>query len=160
MHGIIKIIKSLENSALLIDGAAETVKHEIKNQEGGFVGVMMTPTAALIIAPMASSLTQPVASSLINAISEKRVMKEGKGEEGGTNLLLSLPLMVKFLAKGVIRAGKGYNNIYKFLVLLHPLSNSKITKHFNYEPWFNAVYSRDNLPGRWRLFHKSLWQTK
>ena len=53
MHGIIKIIKSLENLGLLIDGAAETVKHEIKNQEGGFVGVMMTPIAALIIARMA-----------------------------------------------------------------------------------------------------------
>ena len=32
MDDIIKIIKSLENSSLLIDGATETVKHEIKKK--------------------------------------------------------------------------------------------------------------------------------
>ena len=30
-------------------------------------------------------------------------------------------------------------------VPLHPLSNIKITKYFNYEPRFNGVFSRDNL---------------
>ena len=35
MDDIIKIVESLENSGLLIDGASETVKHEVKkNQEG------------------------------------------------------------------------------------------------------------------------------
>ena len=33
-----------------------------------------------------------------------------------------------------------------FLVLLHPLSNIKITKYFSYEPRFNGFYLRDNLP--------------
>ena len=34
-----------------------------------------------------------------------------------------------------------------FLVLLHPLSNNiDVTKHFNYEPRFNGVFSRNNLP--------------
>ena len=36
MNNIIKIIKSLEDSSVLIDGVAETVKHEIKKQEGWF----------------------------------------------------------------------------------------------------------------------------
>ena len=52
--------------------------------------------------------------------------------------------------KGVTRGGRGYNNMdhmdKKFLVLLHTLSNIEITKYFNYEPRFNAVFSRDNLP--------------
>ena len=30
MDDIIKIVESLENSGLLIDGASETVKHEVK----------------------------------------------------------------------------------------------------------------------------------
>ena len=34
---IIKIIKSLENSCVLIDAVTETVKHEINKQEGGFL---------------------------------------------------------------------------------------------------------------------------
>ena len=33
----------------------------------------------------------------------------------------------------------------KILVLLHPVSNIKITKYFSYEPRFNGVFSRNNL---------------
>ena len=34
----------------------------------------------------------------------------------------------------------------QFFVPLYPLSNTEITKYLNYEPKFNGVYSRDNLP--------------
>ena len=43
-------------SGLLIDCAAETVKHEIKEQEAGFHSAIMTPMAASLITPMTSSL--------------------------------------------------------------------------------------------------------
>ena len=36
MNDIIKIVKSLEDSGVLIDGITETVKHEIKKQESRF----------------------------------------------------------------------------------------------------------------------------
>ena len=36
MNDIIKIIKSLENVSVLIDGATETVKHELKTKSGFF----------------------------------------------------------------------------------------------------------------------------
>ena len=39
MNGIIKIMKSLEDSAVLIDGVTETVKHEIKNNKADFLKV-------------------------------------------------------------------------------------------------------------------------
>ena len=67
---IIKIVESLEKSGLLIDGATETAKHEIRNQAGRFLRDMMAPMAASLIAPMACSMIQPVTSSL-NAISGK-----------------------------------------------------------------------------------------
>ena len=38
MNDIIKVIKSLEDSGVLIDGVTETVKCKIKKQEGGFLG--------------------------------------------------------------------------------------------------------------------------
>ena len=47
---IIKIVESLENSGLLIDGASEKVKHEIKKQEGGFLPAMVAPVLASLIA--------------------------------------------------------------------------------------------------------------
>ena len=37
LNDIIKIIKSLEDSGVLIDRVTETVKHEIKKQKGGFL---------------------------------------------------------------------------------------------------------------------------
>ena len=75
MDKIIKIVKPLEKSGLSIDGATETVKHERKKQEGGFLGAMMAPMPASLIA---SSWIQPVDSSLINAISVKEVTRAGK----------------------------------------------------------------------------------
>ena len=43
MNQIIRIIKSLEDQAILIDGVTATVKHEIKNQESGFYGTLLAP---------------------------------------------------------------------------------------------------------------------
>ena len=71
MDDIIKIVKSLENSGLLIDGATETVEHKTKNQKGRFLGAMMAPMDVSLIAPMASLLIKPTTSSFINAISGK-----------------------------------------------------------------------------------------
>ena len=47
-------MKLLEDLGLLIDGATEKVKHEIKKQEGIFLGAMMAPMAASVIASLAS----------------------------------------------------------------------------------------------------------
>ena len=37
MNDIIKIIKSLEDLGVLIDGVTETAKHEIKNKKADFL---------------------------------------------------------------------------------------------------------------------------
>ena len=49
MNGIIKIIKSLEDSVVLVDDATETVKHEIKKQEAGFIGALLASLAASLV---------------------------------------------------------------------------------------------------------------
>ena len=36
MQDLLKIIKSLENSGILLDGITETVKNEVKEQKGCF----------------------------------------------------------------------------------------------------------------------------
>ena len=83
MDVIIKIVKLLEDSGLLIDCAIEIVKHETKKQECGFLGAIMAPIATSLIAPMPSSLIQPMTSSWINinAISGKGVMRPGKDKK-------------------------------------------------------------------------------
>ena len=39
---IIKIIKSLEDLGVLLDGVTETVQHEIKKRQGGFLGPLLS----------------------------------------------------------------------------------------------------------------------
>ena len=124
MDNVIKIIKTLENSGLLIGGASKTVNHEVEKQERGFLPAMMVPMAASLIASMASSLIQSVAYPLINAITGKGVIKAGKGQEDGILPLLTLPSMMKLLGKEVTSAGKGDNNMNhmdKILVLPNPI---------------------------------------
>ena len=76
MDGFMRIVKLLDDSGLFIDVATGTVKHEIKKRRWIFW------CYDSLIAPMASSLIQPASSSIINAISDKRVMSAGKGQEG------------------------------------------------------------------------------
>ena len=55
MSDIIKIIKSLEDSGVLIDGVTETVKCEIKKQEEKqFLGGLLAPIAVSILEPVIS----------------------------------------------------------------------------------------------------------
>ena len=56
MNDIIKIIESLEDSGVLIDGLIKTVKHEVNKQEDGFLGVLLAPLAASLIGPVISSV--------------------------------------------------------------------------------------------------------
>ena len=58
MNDIIKIKNTLEDECVLIDGVTETVKHEIKRQEGGFRGALLPPLVA--------SLVQPIIYSVVN----------------------------------------------------------------------------------------------
>ena len=49
MHDIIEIIKSLENSSLLIDGVSEIVKHKIGKQKGRFIGMLLGTLGASML---------------------------------------------------------------------------------------------------------------
>ena len=70
-NDIIKIIKSLEDSNLFIDGITETVKHKIKKQESGFLPALL--------ALLAASLVQPVISSVVKGINRRGVRRAGRG---------------------------------------------------------------------------------
>ena len=70
MNDISKVIKSLEDLGILIDGVTETVKHEIKKQ-GGFLGALL--------APLPTSLVQPVVSSVVKGISGRGARRAGWG---------------------------------------------------------------------------------
>ena len=41
MDDLIKIVKSLEDSALLLKGVTESVQNEVKEQNGGFLSMLL-----------------------------------------------------------------------------------------------------------------------
>ena len=64
MEDLIRIVKSLEDSGLLINGVTETVKHEIKEQKGGFLSTLLGALGA---------------SLLGNLLIGREINKKGKG---------------------------------------------------------------------------------
>ena len=49
MEDIIKIVKSLEDSGLLLKGVTETVQNEVKEQKGGFLSILLGTLGASLL---------------------------------------------------------------------------------------------------------------
>ena len=49
IEGIIKIVKSLENSGLLLEGVIETVQNEVKEQKGRFLSMLLGTLGAKLL---------------------------------------------------------------------------------------------------------------
>ena len=64
MDDILKIVKSLENSGLLLKGVSDTIQHEAKEQRGGFLSMLLCTLGA---------------SSLGDKLSGKGVIRAGEG---------------------------------------------------------------------------------
>ena len=65
INDIIKIVKSLDDSGLLLKGVTETVQNELKEQKGGFLSILLGTLGA---------------SLLGNAIFGKGIYRAGKGK--------------------------------------------------------------------------------
>ena len=80
MEDVIKIVKSLEDSGLLLKGVTETVQNEVKEQKGGFLSMLLGTLGA---------------SLLGNILTGRGIYKAGKGQ--GINRA----------GQGIVRAGYG-----------------------------------------------------
>ena len=49
MEDIMKTVKSLEESGLLIIGVSERIKYKAKKQKGGFLGILLGTLAASLL---------------------------------------------------------------------------------------------------------------
>ena len=68
MDDILKIVKSLKNSGLLLKGVSETIQHEAKEQRGGFL--------SMLLGTLGASLLRDVLSK---GLSGKGVIRAGEG---------------------------------------------------------------------------------
>ena len=88
MEDLIKIVKSLEDSGLLLKGVTESVQNEVKEQKGGFLSMLLGTLGA---------------SLLGNFLTGKGVNRKGKGIHGA--------------GEGIVRAGEGNRDFYNCLIL-------------------------------------------
>ena len=77
MKYIIKIVKSLEDSGLLLKGVTETVQNEVKEQKGGFLSMLLGTLGA-------SLLGNILAGKGINRAGEG-IVRTGYGNKKGQN---------------------------------------------------------------------------
>ena len=49
INDIIKIVKSLENSGVILKGVSETIQHEAKEQRGGFLSMLLGTLSASLL---------------------------------------------------------------------------------------------------------------
>ena len=54
MDEILKIVKSLENSGVLLKGVSETIQHEAKEQRGGFLSMLLGTLGASLLGDVIS----------------------------------------------------------------------------------------------------------
>ena len=80
MTDIVKVVKSLEDSGLLLKGVTETVQNEVKEQKGGFLSMLLGTLGA---------------SLLGNLLTGRGVNRAGKGRR------------INRAGEGVLRAGYG-----------------------------------------------------
>ena len=52
MNDILKIVESLEDSGVLLKGVSETIKNEAKEQNGGFLSMLLGTLAASLLGNM------------------------------------------------------------------------------------------------------------
>ena len=68
MDDILKIIKSLEDSGVLLKGVCETIQHEAKEQRGGFLSMLLGTLGASLLGDI-----------LLKGLSGKEVIRAGEG---------------------------------------------------------------------------------
>ena len=78
IEDLIKIIKSLEDSGLLLKGVTESVQNDVKKQKGKFLSMLLGTLGASVLG---------------NILTGKRINKKGKG--------------INRAGKGIVRAGEG-----------------------------------------------------
>ena len=117
MNDTLKIVKSLEDSGVLLKGVSETIQNEAKEQRGGFVSMLLGTLGASLLGDL-----------LTKNLSGKGLIRAGEG-----TVRAGYGSKRSFLKKILTPTS-------------HPLTNFEIQEYYQNESRFNGVFSRDTLP--------------
>ena len=98
INDIIKIVKSLENSGVLLKSVSETTKHEAKEQRGGFLSMLLGTLGASLL------------GNLITG--GKGVIRAPKGIKKKSNLLIPFHPLTNFEISEYYENEPRFNGVY------------------------------------------------
>ena len=98
MKDLIKIVKLVEDSGLLLKGVTESIQNEVKEQKGGFLSMLLGTFGASLLGNLLTGKGAFHAG--------KGIHRAGKGKgihRAGEGIVRA--------GEGIVRAGEGSNNI-------------------------------------------------
>ena len=107
MEDIIKVVKSLEDSCLLLKRVSETIQNEAKEQKGGFHSMLLGTIAASLLGNILAG------KEAIAKWQGQGIVRVGYGNKKGQR---------------IVRAG--HRSKADFLILPQPLTHFEIQKHY------------------------------
>ena len=98
MNDIIKIVKSLEDSGVLLKGVSETIKHEAKEQRGGFLSMLLGTLGASLLGNLLTG--------------GKGVIRAGEEIKKKSNLLIPFHSLTTFEINEYYENEPRFNSVY------------------------------------------------
>ena len=98
MNDIIKIIKALENSGVLLEGVTKTIQNETKEQRGGFLPMLLGPLGASLLGNLLTG--------------GKGVIRAGEGIKKKSNLLIPFHPLTNFEIREYYENEPRFNGVY------------------------------------------------
>ena len=98
MNDIIKIVKSLEDSGVLLKGISKTIQHEAKEQKGGFLSMLLGTLGASLLGNLLSG--------------GKGVIRAGEGIKKKSNLLIPFHPLTNFEIREYYKNEPRFNGVY------------------------------------------------
>ena len=120
MEDIIKIVKSLEDSGLLIKGVTEIVQNEVKELKGGFLSMLLDTLGASLLGnilaekgAIATSHKKRTSKGAIPTSHKKRINKVAISTSDGRGIIKAGERTTKSTRKGrgIVRAGYGRRSL-------------------------------------------------
>ena len=83
MKDIIKIVKSLEDSGLLLKGVTETIQNEVKEQKGGFLSMLLGTLGASLLGDLLigkGAMGKSISEETKSTSQGRGIYRAGKGK--------------------------------------------------------------------------------
>ena len=97
MNDIMKIIKALENSGILLSGVGKTIENEVKEQKGGFLSILLGTLGASLLGNLLTG-----GKRIVRA--REGIMRAGEG--------------IIRAGEGIMKAGKGAKKTPKIAITI------------------------------------------